>query len=69
MRTPLLSLPSVPPPTMPTSLTKQTDVDVLIIGAGPTGLGAAKRMNQIVRSNDEAFVEPELTTSRTVRHG
>jgi cation diffusion facilitator CzcD-associated flavoprotein CzcO len=25
------------------------DVDVLIIGAGPTGLGAAKRLNQIVR--------------------
>jgi cation diffusion facilitator CzcD-associated flavoprotein CzcO len=24
-------------------------VDVLVIGAGPTGLGAAKRLNQIVR--------------------
>lgn len=24
-------------------------VDVLVIGAGPTGLGAAKRLNQLVR--------------------
>jgi cation diffusion facilitator CzcD-associated flavoprotein CzcO len=24
-------------------------VDVLVIGAGPTGLGAAKRLNHIVR--------------------
>jgi hypothetical protein len=26
-----------------------SSVDVLIIGAGPTGLGAAKRLNQLVR--------------------
>lgn len=26
----------------------QINVDVLVIGAGPTGLGAAKRLNQIV---------------------
>jgi ribulose 1,5-bisphosphate synthetase/thiazole synthase len=26
-----------------------SEVDVLVIGAGPTGLGAAKRLNQIVR--------------------
>ncbi len=26
-----------------------SSVDVLVIGAGPTGLGAAKRLNQIVR--------------------
>lgn len=25
-----------------------SNVDVLVIGAGPTGLGAAKRLNQIV---------------------
>lgn len=25
-----------------------SSVDVLVIGAGPTGLGAAKRLNQIV---------------------
>lgn len=25
-----------------------SDVDVLVIGSGPTGLGAAKRLNQIV---------------------
>jgi NADH dehydrogenase FAD-containing subunit len=27
----------------------RSNVDVLVIGAGPTGLGAAKRLNQIVR--------------------
>lgn len=26
-----------------------SSVDVLVIGAGPTGLGAAKRLNQLVR--------------------
>lgn len=26
-----------------------SSVDVLVIGAGPTGLGAAKRLKQIVR--------------------
>jgi cation diffusion facilitator CzcD-associated flavoprotein CzcO len=25
-----------------------SQVDILVIGAGPTGLGAAKRLNQIV---------------------
>jgi NADH dehydrogenase FAD-containing subunit len=30
-------------------LTLDSEVDVLVIGAGPTGLGAAKRLNQIVR--------------------
>lgn len=30
-------------------LTAASSVDVLVIGAGPTGLGAAKRLNQIVR--------------------
>ena len=29
------------------SSNKSTHVDVLVIGAGPTGLGAAKRLNQI----------------------
>lgn len=29
--------------------TRCSSVDVLVIGAGPTGLGAAKRLNQIVR--------------------
>lgn len=28
-----------------------SNVDVLVIGAGPTGLGAAKRLNQIVRGS------------------
>lgn len=31
------------------------DVDVLVIGMGPTGLGAAKRLNQIVRT---VMIEP-----------
>lgn len=26
-----------------------SSIDVLVIGAGPTGLGAAKRLNQLVR--------------------
>jgi cation diffusion facilitator CzcD-associated flavoprotein CzcO len=26
----------------------QSEVDVLVIGAGPTGLGAAKRLQQLV---------------------
>lgn len=30
-------------------LTFPSSVDVLVIGAGPTGLGAAKRLHQIVR--------------------
>lgn len=29
---------------MPTSLTKQTDVDVLVIGAGPAGLFATNAL-------------------------
>lgn len=29
-------------------LTTPSDVDVLVIGAGPTGLGAAKRLQQLV---------------------
>lgn len=28
-----------------------SSVDVLVIGAGPTGLGAAKRLNQLVRKS------------------
>lgn len=26
-----------------------SQIDVLVVGAGPTGLGAAKRLNQLVR--------------------
>ena len=29
-------------------LTRSSEVDVLVIGAGPTGLGAAKRLHQLV---------------------
>ena len=32
-------------------LQKFSNVDILVIGAGPTGLGAAKRLNQLVRSS------------------
>jgi NADH dehydrogenase FAD-containing subunit len=35
-----------------TQLKAHSSVDVLVIGAGPTGLGAAKRLNQIVRSSN-----------------
>ena len=31
-------------------LTSNSSVDVLVIGAGPTGLGAAKRLHQLVQS-------------------
>jgi ribulose 1,5-bisphosphate synthetase/thiazole synthase len=31
-------------------------VDVLVIGAGPTGLGAAKRLNQIVSLSSLLFI-------------
>ena len=34
--------------------TSNREVDVLIIGAGPTGLGAAKRLNQIVSGGSKA---------------
>jgi NADH dehydrogenase FAD-containing subunit len=45
---------SLSPPARPSLaarivLTGGSSVDVLVIGAGPTGLGAAKRLNQIVR--------------------
>lgn len=30
------------------TMVNSSSVDVLVIGAGPTGLGAAKRLNQIV---------------------
>lgn len=34
--------------------TSNREVDVLVIGAGPTGLGAAKRLNQIVSGGSKA---------------
>lgn len=39
----------MPPPTEHW-LTGNSAVDVLVIGAGPTGLGAAKRLHQLVQS-------------------
>ncbi|GAA5935337.1 hypothetical protein JCM3775_006245 [Rhodotorula graminis] len=36
---------------MSATVATPTSVDVLIIGAGPTGLGAAKRLNQLKHSN------------------
>ena len=54
-----------------------SNVDVLVIGAGPTGLGAAKRLQQLVsRINKIMKIERiSLATandaweSRTVPHG
>ena len=48
-----------------------SQVDILVIGAGPTGLGAAKRLNQIVGNEKYAIEGPILLTDlrRTVRHG
>jgi hypothetical protein len=48
-----------------------SEVDVLVIGAGPTGLGAAKRLNQIVRlpSASPPILQRILTTVRMVHHG
>ena len=37
-----------------TDLTNSS-VDILVIGAGPTGIGAAKRLNQIVRFHSPSF--------------
>ncbi len=37
---------------------KPSSVDVLVIGAGPTGLGAAKRLNQIVRNSSLYYNSP-----------
>ena len=45
------------------------DVDILIIGAGPAGLGAAKRLNQIVRLSDLSSRSIADAKDRTVRHG
>lgn len=38
-----------------------SSVDVLVIGAGPTGLGAAKRLNQIVPNQILWVIECVLT--------
>lgn len=48
-----------------------SDVDVLVIGAGPTGLGAAKRLHQIVRCLTLLLPVrvPMADCSRTIRHG
>ena len=39
-----------------------SSVDVLVIGAGPTGLGAAKRLNQLVRPKSAAMAAVTLTS-------
>ena len=40
-----------------------SSVDVLVIGAGPTGLGAAKRLNQIVWCTYSSCISTALTKS------
>ena len=48
-----------------------SEVDVLVIGAGPTGLGAAKRLNQLVSSPHLHISHPRtrLTNLRMAPHG
>jgi malic enzyme len=49
-----------------------SDVDVLVIGAGPTGLGAAKRLQQLVCSNVDIslpFLITDICDLRTTHHG
>ena len=47
---------------LPTSFANNegSAVDVLVIGAGPTGLGAAKRLHQLVRHSIEDKFTVEL---------
>lgn len=44
-----------------------SNVDVLVIGAGPTGLGAAKRLNQLVSTFSSLNATP--TTDTIVEKG
>lgn len=49
-----------------------SNVDVLVIGMGPTGLGAAKRLNHIVSSSPpDVPYNPEAAnaSNRTALHG
>ena len=48
-----------------------SEVDVLVIGAGPTGLGAAKRLNQLVRLWELLlhYSETWQQLYRTAQHG
>ena len=41
----------------------RSSVDVLVIGAGPTGLGAAKRLHQLVRAITTTNIKAMLIQS------
>jgi NADH dehydrogenase FAD-containing subunit len=57
-------------PATPPRLTLRSSVDVLVIGAGPTGLGAAKRLHQIVRSvTSPKYCKTKANIRRTAPHG
>ena len=61
---PLFSLPIV------LGLTDSSNVDVLVIGAGPTGLGAAKRLHQTVtRLAAHSRATSRTPASRTAHRG
>ncbi|KAJ5597908.1 hypothetical protein N7537_007992 [Penicillium hordei] len=42
-------------------VTKQIDVDVLVIGAGPTGLGATKRLQQVLENASWLIIDSNET--------
>ena len=45
-----------------------SSVDVLVIGAGPTGLGAAKRLNQLVRCHELGTRSGDAHLKRRMGH-
>ncbi|KAF2746905.1 hypothetical protein M011DRAFT_468189 [Sporormia fimetaria CBS 119925] len=51
------------------SAVEEINVDVLVIGAGPTGLGAAKRLHQIVRAASPAACDRPSNRPRMAPHG
>ena len=60
-------LVSPPSATSGTTANKLSSVDVLVIGAGPTGLGAGKRLYQLVGSH--APTSSQLQCSLTIQDG
>lgn len=76
LRTNSISIPLAPPSPSILSNMSTTEVETLVIGAGPTGLGAAKRLNQLVsvaeraHQLDSSRADPSLLLlRRTTAHG